>query len=67
MKIENVLNLYEIDGNPIESLPTKATQLKVVSHWNLNDRIEIITPEGKRYVVLAKQLLQAVTNATNHK
>lgn len=71
MKVENTIQIYEVDGKDISQKvitadhPTHSPTLQVESHWNLC-RMVVLSFEGKSITVLAKDLQMAITNATNH-
>ena len=62
MKIENKLDIYEIDEKEL-SIGDNRTML-VKSHWNDNDFV-ILETGNISWTVLAKQLRDAIDNAIN--
>lgn len=62
IKVENKIELYEIDGNKTKAVP--APTIIVHSHWNDNNMIILDTGNNK-ITVKASDLIAAIANATN--
>lgn len=62
MKVENEINIYEVDGTEIAI--GKSQQMKVKSHWVRNNFV-ILEIDGKSYTVTAADLERAIRNAGN--
>lgn len=62
LKVENVLKVYETDGEEHKGInyPT----ISVKNHWAITERVVLVI-ENKKYTVLARDLQKAITNATN--
>lgn len=65
MEVVNNLKCYEVNGQETEG--TDYPILKIKSHWNFSDRVVIETPTGEKMTVLGQDILNAVTNARNHR
>jgi hypothetical protein len=65
IKVENYVRCYEIEGRDMTIIENPSPVLILRSHWNLQDRVEIETPEGRKYTVLIKDVVAALTNAGN--
>lgn len=63
IEVTNVVKIYEWQDSP--TAPIEGPELKIQSHWNDHDRVNIVTPDGNKYTVLARDLKCAITNATN--
>ena len=62
MKVENEVDIYEINGNEIHDLvPPK---LKVGSHGIYRERV-VLKIGRRRLTVIARELKAAIDNATN--
>lgn len=61
IKVESELKVYEIEGLDVT---IDGRTLKVLSHWNSHDRV-VLEIEGKKHTVVARDLLAAISNATN--
>ena len=62
IKVENEIVVYEVDGISTKSFDTK---LKLSSHWNEQSKVVLELEGGRRYTVVAKDLIAAISNATN--
>ena len=63
--IETKITAYEINGNEVEGLPEKKTEVVVSAHWSNNEMV-VLKFQGKSVTVAADELVRAVDNATNH-
>ena len=63
IKVSNELVVYEVDGVSVAS-PIDGPRVHVRSHWNRNELV-VVELEGKRMTLVAKDLLAAISNATN--
>ena len=61
IEVTNKIKIYEIEG---EDADFPNATIKVLSHWNNDDRV-ILEIDRKKYTVLAKDLKLAVDNAIN--
>jgi hypothetical protein len=61
IKVRNEVTVYEIDGKET-SVPSPV--IVVCSHWN-RDSLVVLESDGMRLTVSARDLLEAVANATN--
>ena len=65
MKVQNEIYIYEIDGEKTKVGNEKT--LIITNVWNKKCCVEIqIGQSGERIVVLAKDLRNAINNATNN-
>jgi hypothetical protein len=62
MKVENEIQIYEVNGYEIKTPPVP--YLKIASH-GIRDAFVVIEIDGQRYTVIASQLEKAIRNATN--
>ena len=62
MRVENYLDLYEINGEKVDDYPKP--NLKLENHWNYNRDLVVIKVDGKSYTVGARELKSAIENAT---
>lgn len=61
--IKDAIDIFEVDGKYTKCVG--GPQLSIEKHWVDCDRVVIVTPEGKRYTVIAKHLREAIANTTN--
>lgn len=65
LSIETRFDPCEINGRPIEGLPTSDDQILVRAH-HIHNEFVIIEFHGESCTVLAADLLKAIKNAMNH-
>ena len=67
MKVINEVKVYEINGSetPIVDYDTLNGTIKIISHWNYNDRF-VIEVGGVKYTVIRDSFIKAINNACNH-
>lgn len=65
MSVTSHVRIYEINGES-DKIPWDNNTLKVHSHWNMNDRVEL-EYNGVKLVVMADDLMRAIQNGTNHR
>ena len=65
MKVENTLDVYEVDDVEVKLGETKPTII-VKSHWN-RDALVVLEVDDEKYTVSARELTAAIENATNTK
>lgn len=64
MKVINELKCYEVNDEKIEGLVYPI--LKVESHWNDTNKVVLRLLDGRTYTLIARDLIKAINNATNH-
>lgn len=63
MEVINKISIYEINGNETKF---GSEHLKIISHWNNEDKVVISLDDGLRNItVSARELIAAISNATN--
>lgn len=62
IKVSNEVPVYEIDGTATSGIPQPT--IGVGSHWN-RDNFVVLTVDGKKITVCARDLKAAVDNSTN--
>ncbi len=62
MKLSAELSAYEVNGEEQSGLERPV--VSVAAHWNRDDMVDIKTGDGKRYTVVAKDLVEAVRRCT---
>ena len=65
IKVNNEIEVYEVNGEEKKGLRSDRPCLKVKSHWNRNEFIILQFDDGNNYTVLAKELEAAISNAKN--
>ena len=67
IKVENIVNVYEVDGKEKSPHGADGQKLIVRSHWNRNEMVVLRLPgEGApEFTVTARDLQAAIVNATN--
>jgi hypothetical protein len=64
IKVTSIVRVYEINGKEAAYLENHG--LKICSHWNNPDRIELtFGDESQKLTILAADLIAAIKNATN--
>lgn len=64
MKVISEIEVYEV--NDVEQKGIDTPSLLVKSHWNYDDRV-VLEYKEMRFTVIARDLLNAIANATRHK
>jgi len=62
--IETKITAYEINGNEVEGLPEKKTEVVISAHW-VNNKMVVLKFQGKSVTVAADELMKAISSATN--
>jgi hypothetical protein len=68
IKVENQVEVYEKNGADLPGLRSDRPFLKVIGHWNCNNRIILKFEDNIctcSYTVLVKDLEAAIRNASN--
>jgi len=64
ISVENEVRVYKVDDERKDAVG-KSVFIKIKSHWNDSQMIEIVTLDGTRLEVSAKDVIAAIDNATN--
>jgi hypothetical protein len=64
IKVESIVDCYEVDGQETPALSSKRPHIIVRSHWN-RDEFVVLEVEGKKFTLLAKDIRAAIANAVN--
>lgn len=57
------IDTIEINGEDSDLI--ESPKIKIQSHWNYDNRVIIVTPDGNSYTVFAKDIITAVTKASD--
>lgn len=64
MRVKNILKVYELNGKELDGTIPNSMDIEVTSHWNRNSLVNIKV-DGTEITVCAKELSEAIKNATN--
>lgn len=65
IRVENEMQVYEIDGFEQKGLYSDKPHLRVIGHWNRSEFVILQFDGGKKFTVLASELKVAIENAKN--
>jgi len=63
IKVTNEVKVHDSEGKTLEP---PYLSIQICSHWNRNEMVVLVTPDGAKLTVFARDLEAAIKNATNN-